>query len=74
MLALQTFIFSNQYNSEGNKVKDDERLQRIDSIYLEMQDRYQFSRYFISQIKLLVISRLKEKNEVNKLSSLYPIK
>jgi hypothetical protein len=55
-------------------LKDDERLQRIDSIYLEMQDRYQFSRYFISQIKLLVISRLKEKNEVNKLSSLYPIK
>jgi hypothetical protein len=35
MLALQTFIFSNQYNSEGNKLKEDEHLQLMDQILQE---------------------------------------
>ena len=56
------------------QLKDDERIQRIDKICLDMQDRYQFSQSFANEIKLLVLSRLKEANEVNKSYSLYGIK
>jgi hypothetical protein len=55
-------------------LKDDERIQRIDKIYFQMQDRYQFSQLFGNEIKLLVIDRLKDGKEVNKLYSLYGIK
>jgi hypothetical protein len=61
-------------NDDQLQLKDNERIQRIDKIYLEMQDRYQFSQSFANEIKLLVIARLKERNEVGKLSSLYEIK
>lgn len=53
------------------QLKDDERIERIDKIYLEMQDRYEFSMSFNKQVKLLVINRLKEKKETEKLSSRY---
>ncbi len=53
------------------QLKDDERIARIDRIYLEMQDRYAFSRSFSNQIKMLAASRLKEKIEMGQLSSLY---
>lgn len=56
------------------QLKDDERIQRIDKIYLQMQDRYQFSQAFASEIKILVINRLKEEGEVNKLSALFGMK
>lgn len=61
-------------NNDQLQLKDDERIERIDEIYGEMQDRYQFSQSFASEIKLLVISRLKEVNDVSKLNSLYGIK
>lgn len=61
-------------NNDQLQLKDDERIQRIDKIFGEMQDRYQFSQSFASEIKLLVISRLKEANDVSKLNSLYGIK
>lgn len=56
------------------QLKDDERLERIDKIYLQMQDRYEFSNYFSNQIKILALNRLREKKEVNKLSTLYSLK
>lgn len=56
------------------QLKDDERIQRIDQIYLEMQDSYEFSQSFANESKLLVISRLKEENDINKFYSLYGIK
>ena len=61
-------------NNDQMQLKDDERIQRIDKIFGEMLDRYQFSQSFASEIKLLVISRLKEVNDVSKLNSLYGIK
>lgn len=56
------------------ELKDDERVQRIDKIYLQMQDRYEFCQSFLGEIKLLVINRLREKNQLDKVSSLYGIK
>lgn len=61
-------------NDDQLQLKDDERILRIDKIYLDMQDRYQFSQSFANEIKLLVLSRVKEKNNVNKSYSLYGIK
>jgi hypothetical protein len=61
-------------NDDELELKDDERIARIDKIYMEMQNRYQFSRSFAGQVKLLVVSRLKEKNEAGQLSSLYFVK
>lgn len=56
------------------QLKDDERIQRIDRIYFEMQDHYRFSQSFASEIKSLVTNRIKETNKIIKLSSLYGIK
>jgi hypothetical protein len=56
------------------QLKDDDRIERIDKIYLQMQDRYEFSNYFSNQIKVLVLNRLREKNEVDNLSTLYRLK
>lgn len=61
-------------NSDQLQLKDDERIQRIDKICSEMQDRYQFSQSFSRQVKLLVVGRFREKNELDKLSSLYGVK
>lgn len=60
-------------NDDQLQLKDDERIQRIDQINFEMNDRYQFSQSFANKIKLLVISRLKERNDVNKFYSLFGI-
>jgi len=56
------------------QLKDDERLQRINSIYSRMQDRFQFSQSFLSQIKVLIAGRLNENSELQKLFSLYGLR
>jgi hypothetical protein len=61
-------------NDDQLQLKDDERIQRIDQIYLAMQDRYQFCQSFANEIRLLVLNRLKESSEISRLSSLYGIK
>jgi hypothetical protein len=61
-------------NDDHLQLKDDERIQRIDKIYLQMQHRYEFSQLFANEVKLLVMDRLKEAKEVNKLYSLHGIK
>lgn len=61
-------------NDDQLQLKDDERIQRIDEIYFQMQDRYRFSQSFANEIKLLVLGRLREGNDINKFYSLYGIK
>ena len=61
-------------NNDQLQLKDDERIQHIDKIYLQMQDRYEFSQSFANGIKLLVMNRLKEMKEVTKLYSLHGLK
>jgi hypothetical protein len=61
-------------NDDQLQLKDDERIQHIDKIYLEMQERYQFSQSFANEIKMLVLGRLKDGNDVNKFYWLYGMK
>lgn len=46
------------------ELRDDERMSRIDKLYLDMQDKFTFSQEFSNEVKGLTASRLKEKKEV----------
>jgi hypothetical protein len=56
------------------EMKDDERLQRIDKLYLDMQDNFTFSQSFSNDAKVLAASRLKEKTDVQTSRALQGIK
>ncbi len=46
------------------EMKDDERMERIDKLYLDMQDKFTFSQSFSNDAKTLAASRLREKADV----------
>lgn len=46
------------------EMKDDERLERIDVLYNDMQNKYTFAKSFSNQTIELAASRVKEKNDV----------
>lgn len=46
-------------------MKDDERLQRIDVLYTDMQDKYSFISSFSEGMALLTVQRMREIKEVN---------
>ena len=46
------------------EMKDDERMKRIDLLYLTMVDNYSFCQSFNKQTRLLLLSREKEEKEV----------
>ncbi len=46
------------------EMKDNERIERIDKLYLDMQDKSTFSQSFSNDAKSLAASRLKEKTDV----------
>lgn len=46
------------------EMKDDERMSRIDRLYLDMQDSYTFSKGFADEAQALALSRKKEYSEV----------
>lgn len=46
------------------EMKDDERMSRIDRLYLDMQDSYTFSKGFSDEAQALALSRKKEHNDV----------
>lgn len=53
------------------RMSDDERLQAIDDIFADMQDKLQFLRSFNSQANILHLQRLKEKNDIQNLQKIY---
>lgn len=55
------------------EMKDDERIERIDSLYYLMMDNYSFIQSFNKQAKLLRLSRVKESKEVQMTSKRYGI-
>jgi hypothetical protein len=56
----------------GNlRMSDAERLQAIDHIYSDMQNKLVFLRNFDSQVAILSLQREKEQNDVNTLQKLY---
>ena len=55
------------------RMSDDERIQRIDRIYEDMEDKISFLRYFNNSTQMLAIQRAKEKNDVSVLQKLYQV-
>lgn len=56
------------------RMSDDERLEAVDKIYLEMQDKLFFLRYFNSTSNLLALQRAKEGSDVKSSKSFYEFK
>lgn len=59
----------------GSKLKmsDDERLEAIDKIYLNMQDKLLFLRNFNNNTTILAVQRAREKNDAVTLKKIYGI-
>lgn len=55
------------------RMSDDERIQRIDAIYSDMEDKISFLRYFNNSTQMLAIQRAKENNDVSVLQKLYQV-
>jgi hypothetical protein len=53
------------------EMKDDERMKKIEKIFLDMQDKYAFINSFNNELKLLLHQRLNEQNETEVLKGLY---
>jgi hypothetical protein len=60
--------------NDSLQLKDNERLDRINSLYTDMQDKYAFSKYFLNTVQLLELSRAKNENDIKALQLLYDIK
>lgn len=56
------------------EMKDNERLRRIDKLYLDMQDQYTFLRSFSNEAKIMTAVRLQQKTEVQTGRALYGLK
>lgn len=55
------------------RMSDDERLESIDRIYADMQDKLVFLRNFNANTSVLTVQRSKEHNDVNSLRELYKV-
>lgn len=56
------------------RMSDDERLEAIDKIYLDMQDKLLFLRNFNTSSSILSLQRVKEQNDGNATEGLYQLK
>jgi hypothetical protein len=56
------------------KMKDDERMARVDKLYLDMQDKFTFSQSFSNDAQSLAASRLEEEIDVQTSRALQGIK
>ena len=56
------------------EMKDNERIERIDKLYLDMQDKFTFSISFSNEAKTLAVSRLKDKDDIKTMRDLQGIK
>lgn len=52
---------------------EDERLQAIDKVYKDMQDKNDFASSFYNEVKVLINQRIKENTETNELKNVYGI-
>ncbi|MGJ1269711.1 TerB family tellurite resistance protein [Sphingobacterium spiritivorum] len=64
---------TNVITSGKMRMSDDERLAEIDRIFTAMEDKLQFLRYFNNQTTVLAVQRAKERNDYDKIGSLYGI-
>lgn len=66
--ALLTIVTANKL-----RMSDDERLEAIDNLYHDMQDKLSFLRHFNNNTTVLALQRAKEKNDVNTIQNIYGI-
>lgn len=52
------------------EMKDNERIKRIENLWLDMQDKYVFSTSFADEMKALSVQRMSEQNEIGELKVL----
>lgn len=57
--------------SDELEMKDDERIKRIDQLYIDMQDKYSFACSFGNDINLLLLQRMNEQSEINRSRIIY---
>src|SRR5690606_21368567 len=57
----------------GLEMSDDERMKRLEKIHQRMQDKFQFTRSFVRQIKILDQQIEQEKRNLEKSFDLYQI-
>lgn len=55
------------------EMKDDERLKRIDTIYVEMQEKYAFTAGIGEELAMLSVQRMQEQYEINLSRKLFGI-
>ena len=53
------------------RMSDDERLQAIDRIYADMQDKLMFLRHFNNNTTILAVQRAKERNDAQTIRKIY---
>lgn len=51
---------------DSYQMKDDERIKRIDALYVDMQNKYAFTSSFSDEMGLLYFQRVREQNEINR--------
>ena len=56
------------------RMTDDERLKAIDRIFLDMESKLSFLRYFNNSTQMLAMQREKKKSDVTTIQSLYELK
>ena len=56
------------------RMSDDERLERIDALYKDMQDKLSFLRQFNNHTSILALQRAKEGSNVNTIQNIYNLK
>ena len=55
------------------RMSDDERIQSIDRIYFDIENKLSFLRYFNNSTQVLVVQRAKENSEVGSMKKLYEV-
>jgi archaellum component FlaC len=55
------------------RMSDNERLEAVDNLYDDMQDKLSFLRHFNNNTTVLAVQRAKEKNDINTIQSIYGI-
>ncbi len=81
-------VFSNLINQSGDiidllamvttsgqvEMQDDERIKKIDELYLDMQDKLAFAQKFSKENELLILQRREEKLDIEAMQSIHGIK
>lgn len=60
--------------NDSLSMTDDERLQRVDDLYVDMKDKYAFVKYFQGSVQTLALLRAKGVNDINTSKLLYGVK